>query len=553
MGMIHWPAERRENFDRIVFLLVQRHHGTRGWRVQRIDGRGGDTGVDILATGPQGEYVVYQLKFFPDGLAGTRRRQVERSLSTAVEHHPDMTDWILVLPCVLNFSQTDWFNRLAAERPSVTLHFWDESQLDSLLVEFADVYEHIRRDDLFFEKARLLEQERAVLANPAEDITARLANLRDLANTVDPNFFVNMQADEDGVRLTASPKHGGADQRLTTKFAFPKGYEHYLDEVLELVNYGITEELILPPEVIVSVERHGPVFLDVEPPDGTRRKLTFGSQAESQPISLRILDEADEAVGTHPGTVRITGGKHGVKLTSVFHDALHIIWRVPLDEADGQPATQFTLAPAGCLPANVVASCRLLRQVLTCPQFDLLVKGTTNRLTTRDRDAEVPARAEIIQGTAEDLEAVQRATNTYFTFPEGLSALDRAHLRVCRMLCEGRTTLAPQTFTVRLEVDEPPLGTTMPGPIWLDGQQVTFQVGDHELVLRNITIWHPRGWIEPVMESGAAGATARVLQPVDGWFFLSPDGAVRAPEPWGLPDVRDPESPKLPDGLFAAE
>ena len=554
MALIHWPAERREYFERIVHLLVRRHHGPQGWNVQRIEGRGGDTGVDILAKGPSGEYVVYQLKFFPDGLAGnSRKRQIQRSLSTAVQHHPGMTTWVLVVPCSLTLGQTDWFNSLAKGTPSAEVRFWDESRLDSLLSVFHDVREYVRRDDLFFEKARTLEQERAVLANPATDITKRLENLRDLANTVDPDFFVNMYADADGVRLTATPKHGDASQRLTTKFTFPEGYEHHLAELLELVNYGITEEITLPAQVIVAVEHHGPSFLNVEPPDGTRQTLTFGPEAEPEPIEMCILDEDAQTVGTHPGMVRITSGQKGVKLTAVFHEALNITWRLPLDKEEEQPVTQFTLSPQDSLPANVVSSCRLLRQVLACPRLEIAVKGTPIQLTTREPSTRVPIDAEIVQGTAEDLETVQRATETYFTYPEGLTPLDRAHLRVCRMLCEGRTTVAPQPFTVRVELGEPPPDTASPGLLRLEGQPVTFNVGRHELVLRNITIWHPRAWLEPAKESTNDGVSGYIVEPSGERFVLSPDGAASVPERWGLIDVNDPDPPELPEGLFTGD
>ena len=453
--MIDWRTETKDQFDRIVFLLAQRWHGTAGWNVQRIEGRGGDTGVDILAEGPHGEYIVYQLKFFPDGLTGGgRRRQVQRSLSTAVRHHPQMTEWVLVVPCSLTLGQTTWFKNLAATSPTAVLGFWDESRIDHLLTEFPDVYGYVRRDDAFLDNARLLGQERAVLANPAVDIPARLEDLHALTSTVDPDFAVNMYADGDGVRITARPKHGHASQFLNTKFTFPEGYKHHLNQLLELVNYGITEEIVLPPQVIVSVDLRGPTFLPVQPPDATRQTLTFGPEAEPEPITLRILDEHGEALGTHPGTVRITGGKRGVKLTAVFHDALHITWRIPTDEADEQPATQFTLSPHGYTPANVIASCRLLRQVLTCPQLEILVKGTANRLTTRDPHMAVPTHTDVVQGTAEDLEVVQRAASTYFPYPEQLTNVDRVHLRVCRMLCDGRTALAPTPFTIQVELDE---------------------------------------------------------------------------------------------------
>lgn len=546
--VITWRAQDSETFERIAFLLAQRVHAATGWDVQRIDGRGGDDGVDILAQGPDGEYVVYQLKFFPEGIAiSNRKAQVRRSLKKAAISHPQMTDWVLVIPCSLTLPQTQWLRDLPHDKTTARVTFWDESQLDALLTQFPDVYAYARRDISLMESAKLLGQEQAILANPAEDIPARLTALRDLANTVDANFRANLYADDDGVRVTATAKHASAKQTLNTKFAFPKGYEHHLEELLELVNHGITEDVVLPPEVIVSVEQRGPTFL-IDPPNDSRQKLTFHTEAQPELITVRVLDEDGEALGIHPGTVRITGGTLGIKLTAVFHETLHITWRVNLVEPQPSPATRFTLTPEGQTCSNVIAACRLLRQILSHKHLEIDVRGTRNGMVTRDAPTDLPGHAAVVLEIAEDLEAVQRATDTYFPYPSIATPTDRVHLRVCRMLAQGRSAMAPTTSRVNIRLTHRPEDPTEPGPISLDGQSMVFPFAGREFVLRDITIWHPNAWLKAA-EDDSDSSPHYVLEPANERFILSPDNALAPPRAWDLTGIREPDVPPIPEGI----
>jgi hypothetical protein len=112
--------------------------------------------------------------------------------------------------------------------------------------------------------------------------------------------------------------------------------------------------------------------------------------------------------------------------------------------------------------------------------------------------------------------------------------------------------MAPTAFLIQITLDHLPQAALTPGPVWLDGQQVTFHVAEHELVLRNITIWHPKGWLNPTPGSDADETLTYVLEPRRERFILSPDGSAASPEPWNLTGVSEPEPPTIPDGLFGA-
>ncbi len=56
--------------------------------VDVVNGRGGDGGVDVSVTYPDGRLVIYQLKYYPEGMSGGfvgRRDKVKKSFVRAVK------------------------------------------------------------------------------------------------------------------------------------------------------------------------------------------------------------------------------------------------------------------------------------------------------------------------------------------------------------------------------------------------------------------------------------------------------------------------------------
>src|SRR5690554_5709372 len=98
-----YPWERcgRDAFERAVELLLQRKHQAGPGKAQAIDGRGGDEGIDVDVTEPDGTIsTIYQLKYFPEGFSGgfreVRRKQILNSFRAAMKHEPAL--WVLVVP-----------------------------------------------------------------------------------------------------------------------------------------------------------------------------------------------------------------------------------------------------------------------------------------------------------------------------------------------------------------------------------------------------------------------------------------------------------------------
>lgn len=78
--------------DLVAALLLRLHPGAR-----RMDGAGGDDGIDVLFPVTGGIHV-YEIKSFRKRLTKDQKRQVEDSARTAAKKNSDMRAWTLVLP-----------------------------------------------------------------------------------------------------------------------------------------------------------------------------------------------------------------------------------------------------------------------------------------------------------------------------------------------------------------------------------------------------------------------------------------------------------------------
>jgi hypothetical protein len=540
--MIKWLAEDRDYFDRVVSLLVKRYHPE--WEVTHVNGKGGDTGLDVVARDDaSGKCIVYQLKFFPEGLAmGGRKTQVARSLRTALTKHPEMTAWILVVPCTLTPGQDDWLHALAPEDSNCSIGVWDETDLDSLLARFPDIYGYVKRTDELLESARELNLERAVLADPARDTAARVAALYRKVNETDPDFYPVIYADENGPRISARAKHANATQRLKITFVFPPGFEEYRETVEDLACWGVTEVVELPPEVVGSTALEGPSFLMGGASEGSRTKVTVEPHGKEKATHLRILNGDHLTVGAHPGSLRMAMGVRGATISARFHDAFLMRWRIPSDfEEDEVGLTTFTLSPTGLPPSSVVHACHLLRQLLSNPAFEIDVMDEPLVGSTSDPAQDVPDYVSYIEELAEDLEVVQRSTGSYFPF-EFPDESERVALRVARLLLEGKAVHAPPSVVLSLQGDSDAVEPGSAERVDIQGQTLPFTFCGKEVAVRGVSISHPGCQLSP-----SAGEDASyVLVPLGEPFLLRPDTAeVANPTPWGLPGIPEPHGYSL--------
>jgi len=248
---LDWANLTQPEFDRIAELLIYRKY--RHARVEPVDGRGGDGGIDVLKVETDGHTTIFQLKYFLDGFSGKnggRRRQIRDSLTSAVAHGPD--EWVLVLPSKL--TRPDWsFIKTLATETEVTITVWHVTVLDNLLVEHPDVVNLMRRDPAVVELLTQWHSEQAVLTSPG-DLAERMNGLAAVVDSVDPHWTFDFSREGTTVMQTLRAKHPDAPSLspVTLKFSTVLGPEQaqLQQDMTRTLGYGLAGSVTLPPEAV---------------------------------------------------------------------------------------------------------------------------------------------------------------------------------------------------------------------------------------------------------------------------------------------------------------
>jgi len=134
---------------------------------QRVDGAGGDDGVDVRS--PDGDGVhVFEIKSFHRRLGGSQRKQIQSSLETALERQSKMVRWTLVLPLDFSPAESRWFEETLAPLSRVPLHWIGRTQIESGLSMHRDLLRTLAPGSAERRALDLLAQYRAAPAVPVQ-------------------------------------------------------------------------------------------------------------------------------------------------------------------------------------------------------------------------------------------------------------------------------------------------------------------------------------------------------------------------------------------------
>lgn len=90
-------GDQREGFEEFSAQIFHRHSVASGSRYERYRGVGGDGGVEAIWRLPTGKVIGLQSKYFLP-LKTAHLSQLEKSLDTALDNHPDLETYIVTLP-----------------------------------------------------------------------------------------------------------------------------------------------------------------------------------------------------------------------------------------------------------------------------------------------------------------------------------------------------------------------------------------------------------------------------------------------------------------------
>jgi hypothetical protein len=562
---INWDHLTQPLFDEIVEALLDRIYDVPGTEVHAINGRGGDGGRDVVVR--QGDRLrIFQLKFFRDGFPSqnrTRRRQIAKSFQTATQHDP--YGWVLVIPGNPTPGERQFVEGLGTAYPQVKIRIMGRKELDSHLAAQPDLVAYFTRDQAR-EAAIIFGQEQAVLEGGLPDLTDRLQRLARVADTLDPNWGVDIEVTGETVRHTLRAKHRYAAVRspieLTVQGTFGPEHGALAQAIRRSLGFGAAEPFTLPPEVVEALTVTGPAWL-AGSEGGVEVTWTPARRLPETPSAaqLRMIDDADHTMSSHQAKVLHAGsGPLGYSLEMDFY-GLATVTLLFGSGHKSEMTGQFTFTQA--LPVLVQQAVRLFGDLHTCAAVEVELDGeVVGRLTCVPNrlDEQTAKELAVTEMTADDLAIVQNHCRAFFLVPHDLSLDDRIALRVAHLLVEGHCVIHPRanvyTATLNGRFDEAMRGMfAVDGPVSITVEaDLTIEVAGHRLAIGRAMLFHTQVEIRDktellaALKAGRAAGRQMRLAPLNGQsfrVFLPAAQVGREDEPlqvtgWGLPALDGP-------------
>jgi hypothetical protein len=233
----------KEKFESLVHQYLLQKYPCAG--IKKVDGIGGDEGIDsfsgVLSDGP----AIWQSKHFPDRIRSSQKKQILRSIKVAFELHRPKR-WILCVPIDLRTTEHKWFQSEVVEK------YGQNSVIE--LIGAAEILHELVHNrplrDAFF---------------PEESIS-NLISLRKLMTSTEAASID--QLERKTIEMAQQYLEGNVD----------------LDPRLEpVVSIGLSKTQQVnrrPPGTVLSVKR-GPLVIDYSPRDPNTYNLN--------PISFQLI------------------------------------------------------------------------------------------------------------------------------------------------------------------------------------------------------------------------------------------------------------------------
>jgi hypothetical protein len=469
---IQWTRLNQLWFDRIVeTLLLRKYRGVA--TVNVVDGRGGDEGIDVSVTHPDDTVVIYQLKYFPEGMSGnfsSRRRQVKDSFLQAVNHH-EPHEWVLVAPRNYTIQEKGFALGLAdvtpegKRRPNVSC--MGQAELDQMLIDYPEVdrwltLEHYRQGRMIFEQERA-----AFLETAARDLADRVGALGDVVDARDPDWTWDFARDHETTSQTLRAKHDNAAQRSPISIRFTTALDTgsvVEREFRQSIEYGAPTRVELPGTAVTDFDVSGPAIVQGIPePD---RLVIETLPVEASPavgmlMEIRFIQNGEVATVREGSVTRVHHGTLGfTSMMSFCGDRLNLAVRTPYRLSPGPTSMDIDYDISGLSPR---AAASLLQAVLGLQLSDEIQLYLDGHLMSRyscssdatDKESSDLKEKLMIYRFADDLAEIIAHTGQSMTFPSSFSVNDQVNARVARLLVGKHIVASPlaRGFTMSLSAD----------------------------------------------------------------------------------------------------
>lgn len=572
---VDWVGLGEDKFSRMVQVMVKRR-----WDgiadVHSPDGRGGDAGVDVLVVDQTGRRRVYQIKYFPDGFSGdrkrTRQKQIRNSFKRALALEPPPYEWILVVPKTLTPGERQFVVGLAEDGgPKITI--CDSDDLDLMIAGMPDIYNYLIRDRLQ-DLVSMYGLETALMLGDKDDLGDRLTNLGKVADSLSPHWGVDFARRGQSIEVALRPKHVAAavDDPITAqiKVAFGPDDGTELAAFKRSMGFGARGQVRLPPSVVTraSIASSHPLFSS----EMTNPEVILEAQSRIGPqqAEFRFIDSAGAVAASQDAVLE--HANHGTEGGSM---AFRILDRIEIEVdfavsvgEDGEP----TFAPGGPMQLRYRLADLYPDELMRCLDFlaglsdgkhrcEVLIEG--QRAFVFTSEFEVDDEMDKLASAAYDLAAVQDDLKQRFRMPIEIGTKERIDLRVTRAILEGYFVESPSAANYNVTLAPDQIDLPELDQILAEGRPVNLGLDDFALTIGDRTI--PIGGVRvatacakfvdgeqlrQAVEEGRTEPYDAVMRPTNQRYFLlykqdriPTDESEQQQAWWTLPGIEQPGEP----------
>ncbi|MET9225686.1 hypothetical protein [Lentzea sp. NPDC003310] len=312
MAAVRWEdfEDNPAGFEKLAKLLLLREFPG----AVSIDGRGGDSGIDVRWDSPAG-LVVFECKKYTK-ITNAQRRHIRRSLDQAAQHNP--IRWVLVAPTDPTPALHSWFfTQLAAEVP-FSLDWFHRSWLDERIAAHPDIRRYAL-DGPGTEVYNAIKEARAesdcLVRIP--DFVTRASALQARADEMSPFWSITWDATTNQINATAKPGVTEADLGVDFALHFPDDNEHaQATRILYEEARAVGGTVTIPPQYVTNVSIAS--LRDLGWPDGPSEMTFIAAQHNDDlplPITLRVIGGSGPPTPPiHVSLIRRELGTQGVTL-----------------------------------------------------------------------------------------------------------------------------------------------------------------------------------------------------------------------------------------------
>ena len=453
---IPWARYSTDQVEDLIAALLLRLHPN----ASRMDGAGGDDGIDVLLP-VEGGIHVFEIKSYSTRLTAKQKTAVKKSLTTAVKNS-DLRAWTLVLPLDHSPAERRWMNNVLAKLTSVPLTWMGLSRLEVELATHRDLiraYAPGAVEDQAFSLLAEYNQYEAIPPRSAGELVERAQRLQEQAAAVDPCFDFGIDVQSESITLSLTPKNEHAPQ-ISGNISLTAAPGTAEDAAIEeFMTYG--RPLTLDASNIAAFEVDVPFSVqDLIPAESSPEQIIIGPAAGSEPMRQLARIDAVNGAGRVLGSLAVTfteaseGPRGG--LYRAGHDRsgfLRMAIKVSPDRSGGQIEYQSEFMD-DLLPADVLPSLRFLDAMRRSSMLRLVANGSTTPIRIPDAASRM-ARIENLLHMAEAFDRISQTVGIVLPLPKRWSDDDATNVTFYdRLLREGTAPYPPADFHFTMPAEQ---------------------------------------------------------------------------------------------------